>query len=87
MLDRIKQFGKAVVGGVKAVAIAAVGVVVGVTSGAGSAEAALDTVGIQTALDANLSTFETVAVMIVAFVLAVAIAKGIISFLKGSGRG
>ncbi len=48
--------------------------------------AALDVSGVQTALDSNLSSYETVAVAIIGFVLGVAVIYGILSLIKGRAK-
>ncbi|MBF0132101.1 MAG: hypothetical protein HQL75_05885 [Magnetococcales bacterium] len=52
----------------------------------GGAEAALDVTGVQTALDTNISVYETVGVAVIGFVLAVAVIYGIIGMLKGRAK-
>lgn len=52
----------------------------------GSAQAALDVTGVQTALDTNISVYETVGVAVIGFVLAVAVIYGIIGMLKGRAK-
>jgi hypothetical protein len=66
------------------VALFALMVAVMVTSG--TAEAALDITAIGTALTANLTDFQSVGSLIVSFVLGVAVFKGVISWLRTTGR-
>ena len=79
----MKRFRQMVGGGKKAVSVG-LGLL-GATV-ASPAFAALDVTGVQTALDSNLSVYETVAVAIIGFVLGVAVIYGIIGLIKGRAR-
>lgn len=77
--DKFKGLGKAGVLGAGVGALAVTGMV-------HDAQAALDVTGVQTALDTNIATYETVAVAIIGFVLAVAVIYGVISLIKGRAK-
>lgn len=50
------------------------------------AQAALDVTGVQIALDAHFSTFETVGIALIAFILGSGLIYGVIALLRGRAR-
>ena len=80
MLDRIRSVGKFCVARAKAVAAGAVALVA--AGSAATSEAAVDTVAVQAAVDANLAQYESIGAIILIFVLAVAVLGGLIAFAR-----